>query len=192
MLPGGFTTNQAVLDITEELQNVAAVGLTHPQPSTTSYELLCTDHEEDCMLVCIDCLTGLCLKCLKQTSHHGHRLEELSEAKTVLQQRFSEQIIERLSMLESKISKIKESPYSVEEVMKAQVDIGRFREIIVRDINKWEDDQLKLMEDLKREAADQEKEIEIEQDLFQQQDIDIRTLITKLKTVRSAFQKPTC
>ena len=80
----GFTTNRAVLDIVEEIQK---------QTKMKKDNLKCTKHDnKDCVLVCIDCVKGLCAECMKcmHSQHQGHNLEELPKAKPLLQRKFEE------------------------------------------------------------------------------------------------------
>ena len=81
---GGFTTNRAVLDIAEELQNAVSLS-TEPQDPISAVPK-CSEHrEKDCILVCMNCLVCICVECLQQTSHQGHQLKEFREAIVLIQ-----------------------------------------------------------------------------------------------------------
>ena len=65
-----------------------------------SAELKCAAHSnKDSVLVCIDCAAGLCINCMKTVSrsagpHKDHQLEELTEAETLLRQKYNSQVKE--------------------------------------------------------------------------------------------------
>ena len=177
MPSGGFTTNRAILDIVDELQR----GI------STTPVLKCDQHVlMECVLVCINCLTGLCLKCLKQSSHQGHQLEELSDAKSVLRPWLDEKLQDELSVLEEELKHINESPYSVQEAFKFQADLHTIWDNTMAAFKQWENEHKSLMDDLMKSAASRENDIQSQrghlQSLLDHHDIDVGTLITKLKT----------
>ena len=65
-------------------------------PSST--DLKCAEHDDtDCILVCMDCTVGLCIKCSKTMAtcpHREHQLAELAEAKALMRQKFDDQMEE--------------------------------------------------------------------------------------------------
>ena len=71
----GFTTNRIALDIVDELH----------ASRVRSKVLKCSTHANmECVLVCMDCLDDLCVKCITENIHQSHHIEELSEAQTAL------------------------------------------------------------------------------------------------------------
>ena len=79
---------------------------------------MCADHpNRECILICINCLVGLCAKCMKtlrKSPHRDHDLEELPEAKTVLQERFHKLVKEEQAVLEQNIKQHQKSMVPVE------------------------------------------------------------------------------
>ena len=183
----GFTTNRAVLDIVEEIQNQSALQA----PSLT-----CTKHgKKECVLVCIDCVEGLCAKCVKRNHHQGHNLEDLSEARILLQEKLKEQNKKIQFLFERQMSVIKKSLYSVSEITQAETEIRAFRETLVKEIFKWENEQLAALGDLKKEINIKERDLQKEIDSLDKHANDLATVIVKLKfknstNVSQIFQSP--
>ena len=176
MPSGGFTTNRAILDIADELQ----------RDISTTPVLKCDHHVGmECVLVCITCVTGLCVKCLKQSSHQGHQLEELSDAKFVLRPKFNQKLKDEQSVLEEELKHINETPYSVQEAEKLQADLKAICGNMVTAFQKWKNEHVSFMEDLKRSAVSRENDIQSQrghlQSLIDHRDINVGTLISKLK-----------
>ena len=169
-----FITNRIVLDITEELQNDAI-------------PLNCTVHNKESVLVCVDCLVGLCVRCMKviqKNPHSGHQLEELDGAEQILHQRFHARIKEKQAALK------KNAPiYSAAEIRKAESDINEMHKKLNSLLASWRDEQLAHVEDLKIEITRQEQEILAQETQLQsqlEQDTDIGTLVIKLKEMNSS------
>ena len=162
----GFTTNRAVLDIVEEIQT---------QKPVQTDSVRCAKHNnKECVLICMSCVEGLCVKCIKRGHHQGHRLEEPSKAKSFLQRKYSK---ERRSFLENQLSVINESPYAVSEITKAESDIKLFQEKLTKEITDWGDEQLSTLQELKREVLKQENELTKELQLLENQNVDLKTMI---------------
>ena len=175
----GFTTNRAVLDIVEELQK---------ENSAQRPGLKCTKHgKKECMLVCIDCVEGLCAKCMKRSQHQGHHLEELSEASIILQQQLEEKTKAHRSLLEHHISVISKLPCSVSETAKAETDIRHLGEKLIAEIISWRDEHLSMLGDMKEEIANQGKKLKAELDLLGYRNDSLATLITKLKSPTTKY-----
>ena len=172
--PRGFITNRTALDVIDELEN----DITSPSPS----KLTCNEHKgAECVLVCTDCISGLCPKCIKQSTHQGHHLEELSDAKTVLKPIFDTQIrMEQASLCRRK-NKV---TYSVDELYQAVSDIYTMCDEAITLITSWKKDQLLKIENLEQLAAALEDEVETEIVLLQSllEQSDIGTMLTKLKS----------
>ena len=167
----GFTTNRAVLDIIEEIQKQNSVKV-------KADRLKCAKHGNmECVLVCMDCVEGLCAKCMKRNRHQDHRLEEPSKAKSVLQRKFGKYAKERRSFLERQLSVLKKSPYSVSEITKAETDIKLFQEKLTKEITDWGDDQLSTLQDLKSDVAKHENELMRELRLLENKNADLETMI---------------
>ena len=170
--PDGYPTNRAVLDIVEELKKLATC-------------LKCLVHlDEECILVCIDCLDGLCLKCIKQNLHQGHHLEELSDAKTVLKQK----VEERKSILESEITNFNKSPHCLAEIERAEVDIRQLSNGLIANINSWVDEQLVITGDLKVKSSDIEKAYQTEKDLLDEAQTDMEKMMINIKLWKATDQ----
>ena len=144
----GFTTNLAVLDIMEELQN-----------DSTSDVLRCKVHGNmESILVCLDCLTGLCIKCMKDirsSPHKDHQLEEMNDAKSLLQQKFESQIKEKQPVLQQKLSKI-----DTQEIARAETDIRMMYNELNSILTTWRDAQLAEMTSLRDDSLRQKQEIQ--------------------------------
>ena len=167
----GFTTNRAVLDIIEEIQKQKPV-----QPESDSVR--CKKHgNKECVLVCMDCIEGLCVKCVKNSHHQGHRLEEPLRAKSLLQRKLGKYTKERKSLLEQQLSLMNKSPYSVTEITKAESDIRLFQEKLLKEITDWGDEQLLTLQNLKSEVVKQENELKKELKLLENQNVDLETMI---------------
>ena len=169
----GFPTNRAMIDIVDELKKDTT------RPTT---ELKCKKHKGvECVLVCIDCVIGLCLKCLKQKSHQGHDLEELSDAKIVLRPMFEKKIKSEQNALDTRI---KELPNSFKEFSIAESDINKICNEINKETASWRMKQLSNLNYLKQQVVSRKNEIQAErmllQSLTEQGNIDIRTMIAKL------------
>ena len=184
----GFTTNRAILDVVDELMKDA-----------TSCVLMCAKHtSKESVSVCVDCLEGLCSKCLKATRHFSnhhyfHRLEELDDAKIQLRKKFESQAKEKRVNLQKKITRIKQSAYSLAQIVKAESDINKMCDKIETVVVNWKEAQLAKVAGFKEAAAKREDTIQAEaenlQSLLQQEDIGIRTLISELKQEQSQSTK---
>ena len=197
----GFTTNRVVIDVIEELLK-----------DTTSKVLKCARHTSmDSVLVCINCLEGLCIKCVKpkgkvtfkggrmerrKTSnrHQSHQLEELSDAKLQLRQKFERQAKAEQYSLQQNIFTINQSACSVREITKAESDINEMCHKLNAAITKWKDAQLAKLSTFKQKATEREDKMCARvtklQSLLQKQDTDLVTLTTELKhgaTLRDQF-----
>ena len=171
----GFTTNLAILDIVEELQK-----------ESTPDVLRCKVHGNmESFFVCVDCITGLCVKCIKETRrnpqedlHKDHQLEEVNDAKALLQQKFEPQIKEKRSVLQQKVSKI-----DTLEISKTETDIRIMYNELDSILTAWRDAQLAEMAGLRDEAIRRKQEL-LEQDAklvsLLQPNIAMETLVTKL------------
>ena len=170
----GFTTNRTALDIIDEMEKGASA------PPT---KLRCSDHNDDeCVLVCINCVTGLCLKCVKQKTHQGHDLEELLDALDLLKPMFEEQIeIEKAALDRRK----RDMPYPISELNKAESNITKMCDEAVKLITSWKKEQLLKIRDFKQLAVTWEDEHQVERGLLQsfseQSNVDIGTMIARLK-----------
>ena len=170
----GFTTNRAVLDIVVELQK---------ENSAQGPGLKCAKHgKKECILVCIDCTEGLCAKCMKQSQHQGHHLEELSEASIILQQQLEEKTKKHRSLLEQHISQVNKSPCSVSEIAKAENDVRHLEEKLIEEIIGWRDEHLAMLGDMKEQIANQEMKLEAELDFLEYRNNSLDSLIMKLKS----------
>ena len=193
----GYTTNRAVLDIVEELKKDPMTDV--PKSSTDvpkhlSDVLKCPTHNNaECVLLCIDCLEGLCLKCIKQGSHQSHQLEEPSDAKDLLRPKFDEQIRNELSLWDAIMSKIKQSAYSMAEITQAEEDFKTICDKMTTIFNKWRNTQQALLKDCKQQAISRENEIQMQrgklQSVLEHNDINIRELIAKLREQHSIEQQ---
>ena len=177
---GWFTTNRAMLDIVDELDR-------YQDRTQTSVVLKCSEHKDtECVLVCIDCVTGLCPKCLKQSAHHGHQLEEISEAKAVLTPAFEKQVKEEQAVLEKMLSMINDSKHSVTELTKAESNMKKIYAEVDKIIVAWKKDQLLQLGSFKQVSITRENELQTErgllQSLLEQRNIDIGIMIAKLKS----------
>ena len=173
----GFITNRTVLDIVNELEKDIAT------PASTSQ---CTEHPgSECLLVCMDCVCGLCPKCLKQAKHQGHTLEEVAEAKTMLKDMFEKQIIGEKATLDMRLNDIS---YSVVELGKAESNITDICDEAVKLITSWKRDQLSNLGSFKQQAVIMKNELQTErghlQSLLEQRNIDIGTMSARLASVK--------
>ena len=193
----GYTTNRAVLDIVEELQKDASSDVPKSStdvPKRPTDVMKCLQHSNaECMLLCIDCLEGLCLKCIKLGSHHSHKLEEPSDAKYLLKLKFDEQIRNELLIWDAKMSAIKQSAYSVAGITQAEEDFKTINDKITNTFKIWRNSQQTVLQDCKQQAISRENEIQIQrgklQSLLEHNDINISDLITKLKEPHSIEHK---
>ena len=131
--PDGFVTSRTVLDIVDELQQ-------NGSPSTG--KLKCREHKGiESVLVCMDCITGLCPKCLKQSTHthQGHTLEELSDAQVLIKKTFEQQIKAEQKAWDRRITEI---PYSADSFSNAEVNISKICTEIHMVTGKWMRKQL--------------------------------------------------
>ena len=185
----GYTTNRAVLDVIEEIQKDDAFD--KPTSSSNMLKhpaevLKCPTHNSaECVLLCIDCLEGLCLKCIKQNSHHSHKLEELADAKSLLRPRFDNQIQNELHRLDALEAHFNISTFSVEEISQAEADMKTIFDQVEYTFAIWKGNQESILTRFKQEATDRENEMLAQRQklssLLEQNDIDIEELITKLK-----------
>ena len=166
-----FTTNLAVLDIVEELQKVS-----------TSDVLRCKMHGNmESVLVCVDCLTGLCIKCMKDIGsnpHKDHPLEEINDAKSLLQQKFESQIKEKQSVLQQQLSRI-----DTQEIARAETDITMMYNELHSLLTTWRDVQLAEMTSFRDDSLRQKQKIQ-KQDAklvsLLQPNIALETLVSEL------------
>ena len=168
----GFTVNRVVLEMVEELQKSAANVVN------------CAEHSNmECGVVCIDCFVFLCCKCLMQTKHHSHHLEELSKAKPLLTQKLKDMIKQQQDAVERKNREINGTPYSAAEIQKATENISSVTNKAKSAIDKWKEEQFSVLHNLRTKVQSQEKElIKAKQSLqFIQADDDIGSLFEKLK-----------
>ena len=162
----GYTTNRAVLDIVEELKKDQSSEMpksSDDMPKRPTDVLKCPTHNNaESVLMCIDCLEGLCLKCIKKGSHHNHKLEELADAKSLLRPKFDEQIRNELSITDAMMSLIKQSVYSVGEMTQAEEDFKTICDKMTTIFNKWRNTQQTLLKDCKQQAISRENEIQMQ------------------------------
>ena len=141
------------------------------------------------MLLCIDCLEGLCLKCIKQGSHHNHKLEELADAKVLLKPKFDKQIQNELSSLDAIMTLISASAFSVAEISQAETDMKTIFDQVESIFAIWKGNQELVLTGFKQEAINHENEIQAQREelksLLEQKDIGADQLITKLKEPHS-------
>ena len=157
----------------------------------TSSVLKCSEHSKrESVILCADCLEGLCVKCMKETrktsnSHHEHQLEELDDAKSQLWQKYEMQVKAKQLNLQEKISLINKSAFSVVEITKAKSDINDLWHKIESIMKNWKEVQLTQIGVFKEEATKREDKTHGEaaklQSVLQKQDIAIGTLISELK-----------
>ena len=192
----GYTTNRAVLDIVDELKkdpSSDAPKSSDDVPKRPTDVLKCPRHNNaESVLMCINCLEGLCLKCIKQGAHHNHKLEELADAKSLLRPKFDEQIRNELSIIDAMMSLIEQSAYSVAETIQAEEDLKTISDQMTTIFNSWRSTQQAALEDCKQQAISRENEIQLQkgklQSVLEHNDINIRELITKLKEPHSEQQ----
>ena len=147
--------NRVVLNIAEDLVQKA------------STIVKCADHDKDFVLVCMDCLVGLCSTCLMQKSHNEHNKEELSDAKKELSERIGKMINEQKTSVESKTSILNDSPYCIIEINKAEHDIKKICDDAHAIISEWSHDQLSMLKHLKEEREAIEKELKTASDVVE-------------------------
>jgi hypothetical protein len=140
------------------------------------------------VLVCIDCLTGLCMKCLKQRSnpHKDHQLEELSDAKILLREKLVSQTRKQLRTEMT-------SATPVNEITRAERDIRVMSSELKSVITKWRNTQLYITGKLKDEAAKRAQVMKAqntELEAMMEEDIDISTLIRRLNSKDNVRVKP--
>ena len=192
----GYTTNRALLDVVEELQKDVSFDATKSSidvPRSPAV-LKCLVHDNaECVLLCVDCLDGLCLKCIKKCSHQNHKLEELADAKSVLWPKFEEQIQNELSVWDAMIALLNSSVYSVVEINQAETEFKIISDKMESVFSIWRSSQLTKLTEFKEEAINRENEIRMQreklQSLLVQNDINIENLVTKLKEPHSIEQQ---
>ena len=181
-----FITNRAMLEIIEVLQNSTYDTVQQGATDATENPLKCSKHDNtECVLICMECLDGLCLKCVTKNFHKGHQLEETADAKTLLRPRFEAKIQEEQTKVERKLAMVNGSPYSVTEITKAESDFKSIYEKVNYAITKWKAEQQSLLGFYKEEAVRREDKIEMRRGkllcLAKKEDIDIGTLIEWVK-----------
>ena len=174
-----FITNKVALEVVEELLK------------DTSSIMKCSKHSgRESVLVCIDCLEGLCITCMKDTRktsncHHEHQLEELNHAKSQLWKKFEMHVKAKQVNLQNKISSMNQSAYSVAEITKAEADINKMCNKLDVAITRWKEVQLVKIAEYKAEATKREGKIHAQmtnlQSLLRQENVNIVTLMTELK-----------
>ena len=149
-----FPTNRAVLDMVDSLEQ-----------NTKSAGFPCSAHpDRECMLMCMDCLVGLCSKCVTAIGkHRDHTLEELPEAKTALQEKFLKQFQEEQAMLEPKMAEI---DTSVKEITKLEASVQNIND----EIMSWATQQQATLRTMREKLQEIQKEKE---KLSQEQNMDI-------------------
>ena len=166
MSPRDFITSLVVLDMAETLHQQA------------SQSLSCSQHEDKpSVLVCVDCLLGVCAKCVM--THKDHQVEDPNDAKILLRERFVDEIRKRQSILKLELA----SPSSVSEITKAEEDVKELCTRLNSVITAWQDDQLSKMGEIKTEATKREQEMNARNaklEAILQNDTDIKTLIRHL------------
>ena len=162
-----FTTNRVAMDIAEDLQQQASLSLS------------CSEHADaECVLVCIDCLAGICAKCVKK--HKDHRLEDMDDAKALLRERFVDQTRKQQSALKTEMA----SCPSVTEITRAEDDIKNMCALLISAITEWQNEQLSIIGEIKSNAAKREQEMTSQKaklEIMTQNDIHISILLTALK-----------
>ena len=174
--PHDFTTNRVVMDIAEELQQQAFQSSTSKEASLS---LSCSSHaDKDSVAVCIDCLVGICVKCVNK--HKDHQLEDPNDAKTLLRERFVNETRKEQSILHTKMA----SALSVAEITRAENDIKEMCTLLISVITKWQNNQLSTIGKIKKEVAKREQVLKAQNEKLEsmvQNDNDISTLITNLR-----------
>ena len=183
----GFTTNMLVLEVVEELLKDSASVLR------------CSKHtSRESVVVCIDCLDGLCMKCMKDTRktsnpHINHHLEELADAKSQLWPKFEGQVNAKHISVQQKLSSLNQSAYSVAEITKVESDITKMCNKLDAAIVQWKDVQLAKVAEYKAEATEYEDKIHSQvtklQSFLRKEDVNIVTLITELKRETSLWDQ---
>ena len=174
----GFVTNRTVLDIVDALQQ---------DGTQTAAKLKCSEHKNtESVLICMDCVTGLCPKCLKQSTHQGHCLEELSDAKNLIKTMFEEQIKKEQEGWDRTMTEV---PYSVASFSKAEANINDIYDEINAATERWRKKQLSEIRHLKQQAITFENRIQTErehlQSLLEHPNIDLETMITKVNEAQN-------
>ena len=158
-----------VLSIAEELENSAANALP------------CAEHANmECGLVCIDCLVGICYKCLTSTEHHGHHLEEPAKAEALLAQKLKDVLQPQEDSAKQKILKIEASMGN----STTKIGIETVYNFARRAIETWRNDQSAHLQVLqKRQEASMNEAKEIVQTLknIQNGNITLPILLKKIK-----------
>ena len=185
--PTGFMTNRAMLEVVEEILK-----------NKTSSILKCSKHtSRESVVLCTNCLDGLCMKCMKETRktlncHHEHQLEELDDAKSQLWQKFEVHVQEKQVNLQEKLSSMNQSAYSVAEITKTESNINEMCNKLEIAITRWKV-QLAKFADYKADTTKREGEIHAQmtnlQSLLRQEDVNTVTLITELKRGSSLWDQ---
>ena len=162
----GFTTNRAVLDIVEEFRKEKA-RKKHEYMSNEPV-LKCVEHENMLsVLVCTDCLTGLCLQCTKRlpkSRHRKHRVEDLHQAQIVLQKLAEKQLKSEQSELDKDMACSISSEYPVCELDKAEHEIDVMHNKLADALKVWKDEQLSAIRDFKNVIIDPKRYIQTEKE----------------------------
>ena len=168
---GGFPTNRFALDIVDELSGRA-------QPRTFS----CIKHSNiHCVLVCMDCLEGLCVECIRENCHQSHQVEELTAAQAVLREKLKEKTKIQQSVLEKQLAQMKESLFSVTEISKAEHDIQYVCDKLMTEISNWKSEELLILQSLKAEASANESKVHKKIIGLGQEKLDTESLLKRLR-----------
>ena len=146
--------------------------------------LKCSTHTNmERVLVCVDCLDGLCVKCIRQNLHQSHQIEELSEAQTALMGMFTKKAKIQRSTLEKQLLQMQEFPESVKEISKAESDIKVLSAKLMEEITRWKAEELSNLQSLKREASVNENKLKEKINVLDHENVDIGTLMEMLKAL---------
>ena len=157
----GFTTNRAVLNIVEEFHKEKARKKNEPV-------LKCAEHENmPSVLVCTDCLTGLCLQCTKRlpkSRHRKHCVEDLHQAQIVLQKLAEKQLKSEQSKLDKDMASSISSENPLQELEEAEHTIEMMHEILTAELNAWKGEQLSTIGEFKNAIIDGKNYIQAEKE----------------------------
>ena len=181
----GFTTNRAVLDIVEDFSKEKAKKKNKPV-------LKCAEHENMLsVLVCTDCLTGLCLQCTKRlpkSRHRKHRVEDLHQAQIVLQKLAEKQLKSEQSKLDKDMALSIGSECPLYELDKAENDTEGMHNKLANVLNVWKDEQFSAIRDLKNVITDPKNYFQAEKEklesLLKQNELSSLITILKQKDIR--------
>lgn len=170
-------TNLTVRDLAEEHQKMEDAAMK------------CENHtSNDCIIVCLYCLVGLCIHCINNEvskgDHKDHQMEDICAVNAALRQRLHQKLKTSIQDLENQTLYIDKQVYKT--LSDRENDINKIAKGVKDVLSDWEQNELCVIRDLKTNTAQfREKikaEINLKKHLLEQQNSPLGSIICELKS----------